>query len=84
MHHPHEPIMCSRKKINKTEEITHQCYFKAGDAEKKNNTPTSFTHIVMQTMQWISHTDGQSSPHYLSSMILSSTGAPKNSQKLSE
>ena len=33
MHHPHEPIMYSRKKIHRTEEIPHQCYFKSGDAE---------------------------------------------------
>ena len=33
MHHPHEPIIYSRKKIHKTEEIPHQCYLKSGDAE---------------------------------------------------
>ena len=27
IHHPHEPIMYSRKKINRTEEIQNQCYF---------------------------------------------------------
>ena len=33
MHHPHEPIIHPRKKIHRTEESPHQCYFKAGDAE---------------------------------------------------
>ena len=33
MHHPHEPIMHPRKKIHRTEESPHQCYFKAGDVE---------------------------------------------------
>ena len=32
MHHPHEPIMYSQKKIHKTEDSIHQCYFKVGDA----------------------------------------------------
>ena len=31
MHHPHEPLMYSRKKNYKTHEIPQQCYFKAGD-----------------------------------------------------
>ena len=31
--HSHEPIMYSRNKIYKTDEIPHQCYFKAGDSE---------------------------------------------------
>ena len=35
MHHPHEPIMYLIKKIHKTEEISHQCYFKAGDVEMR-------------------------------------------------
>ena len=50
MYHPNEPIMYSRNKIHKTEEIPHQCYFKSGDVEirKIRNTLTSFTHIVMQ------------------------------------
>ena len=53
MHHPHEPIMYSRKKVHITEEISHQCYFKSGDSEiiKIRNTPTSFTHILMQIAQ---------------------------------
>ena len=33
MHHPHEPITYSRKKIHKTDKISHQCYFKSGDAK---------------------------------------------------
>ena len=35
--HPHEPIMCSRKEIYKTEEIPHQCYFKSGETEIRKN-----------------------------------------------
>ena len=52
MHHPHEPIMYSRNRIYKNNEIPHQCYFEAGDAEIKKigNTPASSTHIVMQIM----------------------------------
>ena len=37
MHHPHEPIMYSRKKIHKTEKRPHQYYSKAGDAEIRKN-----------------------------------------------
>ena len=45
MHHPHEPIMYSRNKINRTEEIPHQCYFKSGDAEiRKTNEYSNFLH----------------------------------------
>ena len=45
MHYPHEAIMYSRKKIYKNEEISHQCYFKAGDAEiNKNNEYYNFLH----------------------------------------
>ena len=33
IHHTHEPIMYSRNKIHKNEEIPHQCYFKAVYAE---------------------------------------------------
>ena len=52
MHHTHEPIVYSRKKIYKTDEIPHQCYFKAGDSEIKKirNIPTSFIHILTQIM----------------------------------
>ena len=46
MHHPHEPIMYSRNKINRTEENPHQCYFKSGDAEiSKNKEYSNFLHI---------------------------------------
>ena len=45
MHHPHEPIIYSRNKINRTEEIPHQCYFKSGDAEiRKTNEYSNFLH----------------------------------------
>ena len=45
MHHPHEPIIYSRKKINKTEDIPHQCYFKAGDSEiRKTKEYSNFLH----------------------------------------
>ena len=45
MHHPHEPIIYSRKKINKTEDIPHQCYFKAGDPEiRKTKEYSNFLH----------------------------------------
>ena len=37
MPHPHEPIMYPKNKIYKTYEITHQCYFKEGDAEINKN-----------------------------------------------
>ena len=37
MHHPHEPIMYSRKNIYNNHEIPHQCLFKTGDAEIKTN-----------------------------------------------
>ena len=37
IHHTHEPIMYSRNKIHKNEEIPHQCYFKAGYAEISKN-----------------------------------------------
>ena len=61
MQHPHESIMYSRNKINKTEEIPHQCYFKTGDSEiRKTKEYYNFlTHIVMHTMQGISLIDAQ-------------------------
>ena len=37
MHHQHETIMYSRKKIHNTEDIPHQCYFKSGDAKTSKN-----------------------------------------------
>ena len=33
MHHPHEPIMYSRKKIHKAEDSPDHFYFKSVDAE---------------------------------------------------
>ena len=45
IHHPHETIMYSRKKIYKTHEIPHQCFSKAGDAEiNKNQEYSNFLH----------------------------------------
>ena len=45
MHNPHEPIIYSRKKIYKTHESPHQCFFKAGDAEiNKNQEYSNFLH----------------------------------------
>ena len=71
MNHPHETIVHSRKKIHKTDESPHQCYFKAGYAEiiKIGNTLTSFTHIVMQIMPEISLIDVKSHPQFISSML---------------
>ena len=37
MHHAHEPIMYSKKRINKTDKIPHQRYTKAGYAEISKN-----------------------------------------------
>ena len=37
MNHQHEPIMYPIKKIHRTEEIPHKCYFKAGYAETRKN-----------------------------------------------
>ena len=45
---------------------------------KLRNTPTSFTHIVMQIMQEISMTDAQSPPQFIYLMIPSSIGDPIN------
>ena len=36
-HHPYKTIMYSRKKIYKTNEIPHQCYFKVGYSEINKN-----------------------------------------------
>ena len=86
MNHPHETIMYSRKKIHKTDESPHQCYFKAGDAEirKIRNTLNSFTHIVMQIIPDISLTDTHSHPQFVSSMVTSYTVVPRNSLKPQE
>ena len=32
MQHPHEPVMYSRNKMYKTNQIPHQCYFKVGNS----------------------------------------------------
>ena len=49
MHHTHEPIMYSRKKIYKNHESPHQYFPKQGmkKSTKIWNIPTSSTHIVM-------------------------------------
>ena len=50
MYHPHEPIMSSRKKMHRNYKITHQYYFKAGDAEiRKNKEYYNFLHIYCNT-----------------------------------
>ena len=71
VNHPHETIVHSRKKIHKTDESPHQCYFKAGYAEiiKIGNTLTSFTYIVMQIMPEISLIDVKSHSQFISSMV---------------
>ena len=84
MHHAHEHIMFSGKKINKTDEIPHQCYFKEGDSyiRKMRTTLTSFTHIVMQIMPEIFLTDFHSNPQFISSMLPSKTGVPGNNEEI--
>ena len=57
MHHPHEPIMYSRKKIHRTEESPHKCYFKAGYAETRKTIQ-----LLMKIIQGISLLDAQSPP----------------------
>ena len=45
IHHPHEPIMYSRKKIYKTKETPHQYYFKAGYSKiNKTKEYSNFLH----------------------------------------
>ena len=45
MQYLHEPIIYSRKKIHRTEESPHQCYFKSGDAEiRKTKEYSNFLH----------------------------------------
>ena len=45
MHHSHELIMYPINKIHSTDEIPHQCYFKAGDSEIiKNKEYSKFLH----------------------------------------
>ena len=44
---------------------------------KLSNTLTSFTHILMRTMQGISLTESQSTPQFTYSMALSLTGDPR-------
>ena len=65
---PHEPIMYLRKKIHKTHEIPHQCFFKAMGAQTKKtrNTPTSSINIVIQIMPEIYLTDTQSHQKFIS------------------
>ena len=45
MQHPHINIMSSRKKIHRTKEIPHKCYFGAGEEEtRKNKEYSNFLH----------------------------------------
>ena len=45
IHHPHEPIMYSGKKIYKNHERSHQCYLKTGNVEiNKNQEYPNFIH----------------------------------------
>ena len=45
IHHPQKPIIYSWKKIHKTHESPHQCYFKEGNAEiNKNQEYSNFPH----------------------------------------
>ena len=37
MHHPNEPILCLLKKIFRTNEIPHQCFFKESDTGINKN-----------------------------------------------
>ena len=48
---------------------------------KLRNTLTSFTRIVMHTMQVIYHTDAHSHPQFISSMVPLLPGSPINSLK---
>ena len=61
MHHTHEPIMYSRKKIIelKRAPINVTSNQEMQKSTKIRNTLTSFTYIVMQIMQGISLTDAQ-------------------------
>ena len=79
MHHPHEPIMHSRNKISRTNEIPYQCFFKAGNdkSTKIRNTPNSSIHIVMQIMPEIYQTDNLSHKYLTSSMVPLLTGVPR-------
>ena len=73
MHHTHEPIMYSRKKIIelKRAPINVTSNQEMQKSTKIRNTLTSFTYIVMQIMQGISLTDAQSPQHLISSMVTS-------------
>ena len=71
MHHPHEPIMYSRKKFIKYMEyhINVTSKLEMHKSAKTRNTITYFTHIVINIMPEISMTDAQSHQQFISSMI---------------
>ena len=48
-HNPQEPIMYSGNNIFKVNDISHQCLFKLGDAEKKNKEYYNFLHTYCNT-----------------------------------
>ena len=86
MHHPHEPIIYSRKKFSKlmkapTNVTSHQGMHKS---TKNNNTTISATHIVMQIMSEIYMTDSQSHQHSISSMVTSQNSVPKTNLRPQE
>ena len=68
MHHTHEPIMYSRKKIIelKRAPINVTSNQEMQKSTKISNTLTSFTYIVMQIMPEISLTDAQSNQQFIS------------------
>ena len=71
MHHTHEPIMYSRKKIIelKRAPINVTSNQEMQKSTKIRNTLTSFTYIVMQIMPEISMTDAQSNEHFIDSVV---------------
>ena len=50
MHHPHKPIVHSKKKNSKVNESPHQCFFKAGGADiNKNQKYSNFLHTYFDS-----------------------------------
>ena len=78
--------MYSTKKLFKVNANPHQCLFNSGspDITKTTNTPTYFTHIVMQIMHEIFLTGAMSHQQLTYSMVPSFTGAPRNNLRLAE
>ena len=71
MRHPHEPIIYSRKKLMEQTKFPIIVTSKQDiqKSAKIRNTPTSFTHMVMQIMMEISLIDIHSHLNLISSMI---------------